>query len=525
MKIRAKLLGIQIVSLLFLGLLLLVISLSITFKEIDIRMEETLKSAACGYHGDVNYLRNQGVAIDITVIEKDMRIDSSMQGIIGTKAPEEVLDIVVKKGNTLFDKNISINGEPYYGYYIPKGDGAVFAGKSKADIEKFKRTIILILCVSAGAIYLICLVVSSLLCNSIARRMQNASEKVRRLADGDLSGVVEESDGGSKDEVDIMNQAVNQLHGQLKRIVSALTDQAETLNTSNLQFNKDINDIAENVGSVNTAVEEIVQRIASQAQQTATASEQVSDMTYVIGQNTKSVQTLEVAVERMNGLADQAMGNLTELAAINDKTLSNMDVVAGQTNATNSSAEKIGEAVQMIQTIAQQTNLLSLNASIEAARAGEAGRGFAVVAEEIRSLSEESSHSASQIEAIVRELVDNSNENVKKMNELNQDIQMQKDRLLNTREAFMGLHAEVDSVSVSVKDIYGQIDRLEEQQIAINGFVEQLAAISQKNAASSQETSANMCALSETIDACRSETEELSDLSRRLKSETNYFKL
>lgn len=272
-------------------------------------------------------------------------------------------------------------------------------------------------------------------------------------------------------------------------------------------------------------MEEIALGSTSQAQETTSASQQVSEMADVIDQNAKSVHSLEQAVEKMDELANQAKNILNDLVAINDKTLGNIEVVSKQTDATNSSAGKIGEAVQMIQSIAQQTNLLSLNASIEAARAGEAGRGFAVVAEEIRSLSEESADSASQIEAIVKELLENSNESVKKMNEVNQDAQVQKEKLKDTRDAFDGLKAEVDSVSVASKDIYKQTERLENQKNAINGVVEQLAAISEENAASTEQTSATMHALSGTIDDCKKETEELSDLSTNLTMQTNRFKL
>lgn len=525
MKIKAKLLLMQTLSLFVMGGILVLASIWVASGELDIRMEETLQAAVAGYNGDVNYLRDRDMDIDITVFTGDTRTVSSIEGAVGTKAADEVIEHVLKNKEILYETNVSVNGEAYYGYYIPTENGMLFAGKPRTDVQRFMRIIIAILCGIGVGAFVVCLLVTLLMSGSIAKRIQTAAARIKVLADGDLSGEILESTSTSKDEVEVMNRAVSQLHKELKEIVTAISDQAEKLNNSNDQFSTRFTNIATNVGNVNSAVEEIALGSTSQAQETTSASEQVANMAEVIDQNAKSVASLEQAVEKMNQLADNAKNNLKELITINDKTLSNIEVVSAQTDATNSSAGKIGEAVQMIQSIAQQTNLLSLNASIEAARAGEAGKGFAVVAEEIRSLSEESADSASQIEAIVQELMNNSNESVKKMNEVNQDAQIQKGKLNDTREAFKGLTVEVDSVSAASKDIYQQTERLEQQKNAINGVVEQLAAISEENAASTQETSASMHALSGTIDDCRQETAELSNLSKNLKEHTSRFKL
>lgn len=525
MKIKAKLILMQTVSLLVLAIVLLVTSVAIASEEVDIRIKETLKAAVAGYSSNVNYLRDSGTDIDITVFIGDTRAVSSIEGAVGTKASDEVIEKVLNNGETIYETNISVNGEAYYGYYIPTNNGMLFAGKPRADVQNFMRTIILILCGIAAAAYVICLVVATIVSSSIAKKIEKASARIKVLADGDLSGEIETGNATSKDEIDVMNHAVSQLHKELKDIVAAIASQAEQLNSSNAEFNTKFTTIADNVGNVNVAVEEIAMGSSSQAQETTSASQQVADMAEVIDQNVKSVSDLELSVKKMDELAAQAESNLGELENINTKTLDTIETVTEQTNATNQSAGKIGEAVQMIQSIAEQTNLLSLNASIEAARAGEAGKGFAVVAEEIRSLSEESAGSASQIEAIVKELVANSDESVKKMNQVNEDAQIQKEKLGDTKRAFEGLKGEMDTVSAATQDIYAQSGKLEQQKNAINGVVEQLAAISEENAASTEETSASMQALSGTIDDCRQETAALSDLSVNLKQQTSRFRL
>lgn len=525
MKIKTKLVVLEMVSLFILAAILIVMSIWIAVGEFDIRTEETLAIAVEGYSSDVSYLRNNGMDIDITVFQGDTRTESSIAGIEGTKASEEVIETVLNKGENYFHKNVLVNGEKYYGYYKPVDGGMIFAGKPMAGVNQFINTIILLLIGVGLVAYAVSVFVAMLISNSLAKRIVRASNSVKILAEGDLSEELVLSKTKSKDEIDIMGNAVYELQRELKEIVAAIISQADKLNYSNVEFSTKFVNIAESVGNVNVAVEEIAMGSTSQAQETTSAGEQVSNMADVIEQNSKNVKSLEEAVGRMTNLFDNMTEILTDLVQMNEKTSANIEVVSTQTNETNSSAEKIKEAVQMIQNIAEQTNLLSLNASIESARAGEAGRGFAVVAEEIRSLSEDSANNANEIEAIVKELLENSNVSVKKVNEVNHDAQIQKEKLNNTRKAFDDLKTEVSSVASVSQNIYEQTERLEKQKNAINAMVEQLAAISEENAASTQQTSASMHSLSDIIEDCKRETEVLSTLSNDLKEQTTKFKL
>jgi methyl-accepting chemotaxis protein len=198
--------------------------------------------------------------------------------------------------------------------------------------------------------------------------------------------------------------------------------------------------------------------------------------------------------------------------------------VTEQTDRTNESAQNISNAVTVIQDIAAQTNLLSLNASIEAARAGESGRGFAVVAEQIRKLAEDSAESATEIENIVRELMGNSKDSVEKMQELSRDSSVQADKLNRTKESFYELKKEINEVSSASKEIFDQTVVIEELKKGVNDVIEQLASVAQENAASTEETSASMQSLANNVDLCKEESAILNDLSKNINEQTSRFK-
>ena len=361
--------------------------------------------------------------------------------------------------------------------------------------------------------------------NRLVKPLHVLTEVVNKVAGLDFTRHEDEDQLAlRKDEIGLIGRAIHNLHGQLRDIIVSIRDQGEKLSQSNTQFVQGFSEIVQTVDNVNVAVEEIAMGSTSQAQETTSASENMVDMGNAIESNSTSVDALEESIDRMNSLAQQSEEMLDDLADINNKTAETIDVVTEQTNRTNQSAEKINEAVVAIQDIASQTNLLSLNASIEAARAGESGRGFAVVAEQIRKLSEDSANSATEIEAIVRELIENSEDSVVKMQNLKDGSAVQAEKLDSTKESFEGLKQEIEAVSNASKEIFTQTSSINKLKDGVSGVIEQLAAIAQENAASTQETSASMFTLTENIDKCKDETEVLAGLSNQLNEQTRKFK-
>ena len=415
----------------------------------------------------------------------------------------------------------------YAAYYInPNGSFILVVSADEADafhaVTQTRNTLAGILL----AILVVFTVAGVALIRRLIRPLHTLTGVVERVARLDLTqDEAEQLLAHRKDEIGLIAKAVNNLNDELREIVSVIQSQGTKLSQSNVQFAQGFSEIVETVSNVNVAVEEIATGSTSQAQETTTAGEHIQNIGSAIESNTSNVNILETSIERMGDLAAESSRMLDELEKINTSTAQTIDIVTDQTDRTNQSAEKINEAVVAIQDIASQTNLLSLNASIEAARAGESGRGFAVVAEQIRKLAEDSAESAEQIEAIVRELISNSEDGVAKMHDLSENSQVQADRLDKTKTSFDELKHEIESVSTASREIFDQTNSINDLKNGVSGVIEQLAAIAEENAASTQETSASMNTLTENIDRCKDETAILSTLSTELNEQTSKFKL
>ncbi len=414
----------------------------------------------------------------------------------------------------------------YAAYYVDNSSSFILViSADESDAFSAVNQMAVSTVVSAVVVFIIVLIIGAFVAGKMVKPLTELTKIVNKVAGLDFTKNDKQTKlNQRKDEIGLISRAIDNLHTQLSAIISTIQKQGEQLAVSNQAFEKEFGGIIESITNINTAVEEIALGSTSQAQETTSAGEHVMNIGSAIETNNNAVGALESSIQKMNELATQSATMLSELTEINDKTTGNIKAVMDQTTMTNHSSEKIKEAVALIQDIASQTNLLSLNASIEAARAGDSGRGFAVVAEEIRKLAEDSAKRASEIDAIAVELMSNSTDSVQKMDELNNASAIQRNKLDETRQSFESLQNEINGVSDASKDIFEQTGRISSLNVGVSSVIEQLSAIAEENAASTQETSATMNSLTGSIDKCKEETAALGSLSVELKEQTGKFR-
>lgn len=348
---------------------------------------------------------------------------------------------------------------------------------------------------------------------------------LRQSAMGDLSFTVSPALLKRGDEIGGMARSLENVRQSLANMLGSVIHTGESLNQSSEKFSEKFGYISDSIRNTNQAIDDLAQGATNQANETETVNEKIVELGSVIEVEKNGVNKLGEAVSAMMQHSTEASESIKELDEITKVTIEAIDVVSKQTNKNNDSAANITKAIEIIKGLANQTNLLSLNASIEAARAGEAGKGFAVVAEEIRNLSEESSGNAKEIESIVKELVGNVEVSVAKMEEVTRNVQNQQNRLNETREAFEHLNKEVAMVEEVTKEIGSQTEILGSLKQIVTDSVNSLASVVQENAASTEETSASMTLLSQTLGECTEDTEGLVKLSHLLNEQGSKFQL
>lgn len=497
------------------------------------------------YKGDFNVSEAMQIAdaikeasdTDITIFYGDTRYMTSVIGeqgnrVIGTKAGEKIIDKVLNKGQEYFSTDVNVEGRAYYGYYIPLRDdgsdhvaGMIFAGMPQADA---KAQIVRIVALIAGimlVLFIICAIVIFAVVRKITKALHMDADILDRVAEGKLNVEVNEGILKRKDEVGHISNSIMMLKKELTRIIGDTKDQSKTLRDSSTYLSEKAEVGADHISQVERAVEEIAQGASGQAEETQKATENVIVMGNMIEEATGEIDALNKNAKLIKQLGQTAIDTLNNLQNINQKTKESIDIIYDQTNTTNTSAQKIKEATALITDIAEETNLLSLNASIEAARAGEQGRGFAVVAAQIQKLAEQSNESARQIEEIITSLLVDSEKAVDTMEDVKEIIGRQNENVKKTDEQVNQVLSQVDQAIEAIDRVAAKTEKLNEARINVTDTVQNLTAVAQENAASTEQSAASVNQVNEIIQNIAESAKLLTGVAEKLDQDMGLFEV
>ncbi len=303
-----------------------------------------------------------------------------------------------------------------------------------------------------AAVLLIGSVLGWLLARSITRPIHEAVTLASKVASGDLSQNVQSHRGDEFGQLmsalDTMVVNLRDLVGNIETNSSQIAASAEQLSTVTERTSAGVAQQRDQTDQVATAMNEMVATANDVAHNAGEASSAAS-------QASEKAKTGETAVR-------ETLGHVTEL---NDKVIE----VMGSLQALQADTKNIGTVLDVIKSVAEQTNLLALNAAIEAARAGEQGRGFAVVADEVRSLAQRTQTSATEIETLIKTLVTSADSSMNTMTVGSDLAQKTLDKAHATGEQIREITEAVDEIN----RVNSQIATAAEQQTAVSDEINQ----------------------------------------------------
>lgn len=305
-----------------------------------------------------------------------------------------------------------------------------------------------------------------------------------------------------EDEIGKLFRQVQGSVGTFAQVISGIRNATRELEEVTEEFQNMFADMSDSVNETNSAVEVIAENTLSQSNRTLDMKDKIDAIGTTIDYISTNISSLTQSVQLLSEYNDSVDEIMQELMNINEKNGDSIENVRQQTELTNTSAQQIRKAAEIIAGISNQTNLLALNASIEAARAGEHGSGFAVVAEEIRVLADQSKESTEQINHVVNELLSNSQVSVATTQEVSEAFAVQSQKVNETVSIFKSLHSEIKKVRGSIEEINEEVGTLETHKNVIESGIDALSEASGENSSNAQVTTENLAGFREKVQEC-----------------------
>lgn len=566
MNIKKKILMIAVGPVLMLGVISIFFISTQVRKAVTSEIEEALKGTAAAtlaaydqnagdyiqstngdiWKGSYNISKSESLVdkiksnsgMDVTFFYGDERImtsakDANGDRVLGSRAGDKIVEKVLKGGEEYFSSAVSIEGELNYGYFMPVHQnnsdnqiiGMIFVGTNLKEKEAVVKRILSSICSSVIVVMLICIAVGIRLAGSMSRNIKTSIQLVGRLAEGNLDVWVDDKLLKKKDEIGELSRVTITLRDTMRSTIKEITDNAKALLEASQLLGTAADNTNGTMNDVRTAVSQVVDNSQLQAENSQSTSEQMKIMGDNITETSNEAELLSGNAASMQRSSEKASKTLLSLRQINEDVKKIIGEVQEQTNRTNESVKKIQAATTFINSIAEDTGLLSLNASIEAARAGDSGRGFAVVAEQIKNLSEQSNESSKEIEATAEVLRADSEKAVQAMQQMQEIIASQSESMQETQQVVAEVIEEIASSMKSIAQIKESSGRLEGARNEVLQAVEHLSEISAENLDSTKSTYEQTEIVADTFKQVYNSADELKTIADKLVKSIEYFKM
>ncbi|KMK71738.1 MULTISPECIES: methyl-accepting chemotaxis protein [Bacillus] len=375
----------------------------------------------------------------------------------------------------------------------------------------------------ASAIVLIGgLLFSFIMGRRIAKPARSLMDSANRIADGDLTGMVEVE---SKDEIGQLAASFQKMQGRIKELISKISHSSSEVSKMSSQLRTVTNESSQSAQQVSEAMTNMSEGINDSVANITDCTRSVAEIDTQIEGVTKEVDEMKSVssdVQEQSESGQKLVNHvLDHLNLLHDK-MTNSKQAAEELQSHSTEIESV---ISIITDISAQTNLLALNASIEAARVGEEGKGFAVVADEVRKLAEQSADAAKTVSDLVIGTQENSQRVLESVEESSKAVEEGREQMEGTSQNFAVIYDGVSQFSRRTNNLLASIKQVERAYQTISTSIEQISVVSEEHAASSQEVAAATEQQSAGMQQISSAIEQLSDMSDDLAQMVSTFKI
>ncbi len=472
--------------------------------------------------------------VDITFFFKDTAVMTSIkndkdQRWIGMQAGENIKTYTLQQGAELWYKNIEIDHKMCHAYIIPitqSSDGSVIgAMMASQSAETFQHMIKRFIMVSVAVSFVILLAVILFIfvyIGSLTKVLHDVRRVLLRVSMGDFSDDrlirIKRSDefGELAQGTEKLRVKIDELLSETKRGTETLKQAVEHLNATSERVAAAAKETSLNIDQISTTAN-------TQKAETRNATEDVETTNSAINLMLDHISDINKLSIDMESSSRESQNILEELLLSSRNSQETVKDISQQVMVTNESVQQIKSVTEYITDIAEETNLLALNASIEAARAGEAGRGFAVVAEQIQKLAEQSNNSAAKIGQNIRELVVKTEGIVQAMDIIEDTLKKQEESVDKTKKIFDELNESILNVNHKESEMQKNIADMNQAKENVSNIIQQIAEAAEDSAFVSANAETMTGQMTEEMRGLTTLMEDLTDVANKLSENLELF--
>lgn len=429
-------------------------------------------------------------------------------------------------GEEMVSKYVKYDGKQYYfmmcksettGAYVTAMVPKAVITASTKDIRQITVWLVLAACIVA-------LLISYIIITSITKNIRGSVLKLDKVSQGELL----EERGGAKqahNEFGKLHGAISNTVNRMRELVLTVKRMIGEVSVSGERVSDSSKTVGNMVTDMSAQVEEILSTIQQEDEEIAKCNEQMEELSGNIQMVSGSIMNTIEEVDSSKQVITEGIHAVEDMTRQSKETSVATDEVQQHVTQLSGKLNDITKAVESIQEIASQTNLLSLNASIEAARAGEHGRGFSVVAEEIRKLADNSAEMANSIQKVIGEVKSYSESAIAKVQKAESIVEMQEKSVDNTAAAFQSINEFMEKLVLNMEQVSTDVEEMNQKRKGALHSIHVISRLSEGTVQSANVVGQSLEQQVESANTLEGEARNLEENMKELETAISSFKL